>query len=277
MASAMVSLGIATGFERRYGVLKRLGSTPLSRGGLLVAKTATVLALEVVQIAAHRARSASRSAGTCPAGSSPRSACCCSARSRSPGIGMLMAGTLRAEANLAAANGTVPRAAVPRRHGVPARRSCPTALAGRSPSCCPRPRCRRRCAPCSSPQAVPVGRARRARRRGRSPPRSSPPATSAGRNDRRAPALSELSACAVDLTAVGGLSGGSSTADWSRRWLAVEAVADHALGVDEERCRASRARRSAPRPGCRSSPRAAPGTSRRAGARRRAVSAGKSW
>ena len=50
MASAMVSLGIATGFERRYGVLKRLGSTPLSRGGLLVAKTATVLALEVLQI-----------------------------------------------------------------------------------------------------------------------------------------------------------------------------------------------------------------------------------
>src|SRR5436305_2006005 len=41
---------IATGFERRYGVLKRLGSTPLSRGGLLVAKTATVLALEVLQI-----------------------------------------------------------------------------------------------------------------------------------------------------------------------------------------------------------------------------------
>ena len=31
MAAAMVSLGIATGFERRYGVLKRLGSTPLSR------------------------------------------------------------------------------------------------------------------------------------------------------------------------------------------------------------------------------------------------------
>ncbi len=29
MAAAMVSLGIATGFERRYGVLKRLGSTPV--------------------------------------------------------------------------------------------------------------------------------------------------------------------------------------------------------------------------------------------------------
>ena len=50
MASAMVSLGIATGFERRYGVLKRLGSTPLSRGGLLAAKTLNVLAVEVLQV-----------------------------------------------------------------------------------------------------------------------------------------------------------------------------------------------------------------------------------
>src|SRR6478736_3593427 len=50
MAAAMVSLGIATGFERRYGVLKRLGTTPLSRGGLLVAKTATVLGLEILQL-----------------------------------------------------------------------------------------------------------------------------------------------------------------------------------------------------------------------------------
>src|SRR6476660_5400581 len=49
MSTAMVSLGIATGFERRYGVLKRLGSTPLSRGGLLAAKTVNVLIVEVVQ------------------------------------------------------------------------------------------------------------------------------------------------------------------------------------------------------------------------------------
>jgi len=29
MSTSMVSLGIATGFERSYGVLKRLGTTPL--------------------------------------------------------------------------------------------------------------------------------------------------------------------------------------------------------------------------------------------------------
>jgi ABC-2 type transport system permease protein len=49
MSSAMVSLGIATGYERRYGVLKRLGSTPLSRAGLLASKTLNVLVLEVLQ------------------------------------------------------------------------------------------------------------------------------------------------------------------------------------------------------------------------------------
>src|SRR5262249_23109674 len=52
MSAAMVSLGIATGFERRYGVLKRLGATPLSRSGLLVAKTVTILLLEAVQAVA---------------------------------------------------------------------------------------------------------------------------------------------------------------------------------------------------------------------------------
>ena len=42
MSTAFTALAIATGFERRYGVLKRLGSTPLSRAGLLAGKTAAV-------------------------------------------------------------------------------------------------------------------------------------------------------------------------------------------------------------------------------------------
>src|SRR5262249_17332903 len=42
MSSGMVSLGIATGYDRYYGVLKRLGSSPLPRGGLLVAKIVSV-------------------------------------------------------------------------------------------------------------------------------------------------------------------------------------------------------------------------------------------
>src|SRR6266576_3319073 len=50
MSTAMVSLGIATGFERQYGVLKRLGSTPLGRPRLLAAKTVAILAVEALQI-----------------------------------------------------------------------------------------------------------------------------------------------------------------------------------------------------------------------------------
>ena len=47
MSTAMVSLGIATGFERGYGVLKRLGATPLGRPRLLGAKIATIVAIEL--------------------------------------------------------------------------------------------------------------------------------------------------------------------------------------------------------------------------------------
>src|SRR6185437_8244217 len=39
----------AFGLERRYGVLKRLGATPLSRQGLIAAKTVTVIAVELLQ------------------------------------------------------------------------------------------------------------------------------------------------------------------------------------------------------------------------------------
>ncbi len=51
MSTAMVSLGIGTGFERGYHVLKRLGTTPLGRPRLIVAKIGSVIAVEVVQFA----------------------------------------------------------------------------------------------------------------------------------------------------------------------------------------------------------------------------------
>jgi ABC-2 type transport system permease protein len=104
MASAMVSLGIATGFERRYGVLKRLGSTPLSRSGLLVAKTATVLAFEMLQIVLIIAVGAAIG-WSVPGGMLAAVGLLLIGTVAFAGIGLLMAGTLRAEANLAAANG----------------------------------------------------------------------------------------------------------------------------------------------------------------------------
>ncbi len=104
MAAAMVSLGIATGFERRYGVLKRLGSTPLSRAGLLTAKTATVLALELVQVVLVVAVGAAIGWHV-PGGIVPAVGLLLIGTVAFAGIGLFMAGTLRAEANLAAANG----------------------------------------------------------------------------------------------------------------------------------------------------------------------------
>lgn len=50
MGNAMVSLGIGTGFERSYGVLKRLGTTPLGRPRLVAAKTTVVLVTALVQL-----------------------------------------------------------------------------------------------------------------------------------------------------------------------------------------------------------------------------------
>ncbi len=103
MASAMVSLGIATGFERRYGVLKRLGSTPLSRSGLLAAKTVQVLVVEVIQ-AAVIIGTAVALGWHATTGVVPATGLLLIGTIAFAGIGMLMAGTLRAEANLAAAN-----------------------------------------------------------------------------------------------------------------------------------------------------------------------------
>src|SRR2546427_2840749 len=106
MSTGMVSLGIATGFERQYGVLKRLGSTPLGRPALLAAKTAAVLAVEVLQVAVLVAVAAAL--GWSPLRSSSVGAAAVAillATVAFAGLGLLMAGTLRGEMVLAAANG----------------------------------------------------------------------------------------------------------------------------------------------------------------------------
>ena len=103
MSTAFTGQAIGTGFERRYGVLRRLGTTPLSRGGLLVAKTLAVLCVEVIQAALLCTVAAIL--GWSPHGPVAQvlglvllGTACFSA------LGLLMAGTLRAEATLAGAN-----------------------------------------------------------------------------------------------------------------------------------------------------------------------------
>lgn len=104
MSTAMVSLGIATGFERQYLVLKRLGTTPLGRPALLAAKTAAVVAVEVVQVVVLVV--VGRLLGWTPHGR-PLVAvpALVLGTVAFAGLGLLMAGTLKAEVTLAAANG----------------------------------------------------------------------------------------------------------------------------------------------------------------------------
>jgi ABC-2 type transport system permease protein len=109
MSTAMVSLGIATGFERGYGVLKRLGATPLGRPRLLGAKIATVVVVELVQAAVLIG--VGYALGWNPGGhgsnvaSLGAAAAVLLATVAFGGLGLLMAGVLKAEVNLAAANG----------------------------------------------------------------------------------------------------------------------------------------------------------------------------
>ncbi len=50
LSTAFTATAIATGFERRSGVLKFLGATPLARSGLLVGKTTATFAVITVQV-----------------------------------------------------------------------------------------------------------------------------------------------------------------------------------------------------------------------------------
>ncbi|MBT2442387.1 ABC transporter permease [Streptomyces sp. ISL-36] len=103
MSTAFTGQAIATGFERRYGVLKRLGASPLPRWALMTAKTLSVLVTEVLQVALLTA--IALGLGWSPGGN-PVSVFVLLVLGTAAfsGLGLLMAGTLRAEATLAAAN-----------------------------------------------------------------------------------------------------------------------------------------------------------------------------
>jgi ABC-2 type transport system permease protein len=103
MSTAFTGQAIATGYERHYGALKLLGATPLPRWVLVTAKTAGVCAVEVLQVALVLGVGAAL--GWRPHGSALEVLLLVVLGTAAfSGLGLLMAGTLRAEVTLAAAN-----------------------------------------------------------------------------------------------------------------------------------------------------------------------------
>jgi ABC-2 type transport system permease protein len=108
MSTAFTSVAIATGFERRYGVIKLLGASPLPRHGLLLGKALALLNVVALQLVvlvvvglllgweptpAHPVRTLLGLVLAVGLGTAAFAA-----------LGLFVAGVLRAEATLALAN-----------------------------------------------------------------------------------------------------------------------------------------------------------------------------
>ena len=106
LSTSFTSLAIATGFERRYGVLKRLGTSPLPRSGLLAGKILALLLVETVQVAVISVVGLVLGWDPSPglAGLLGAVLAVSLGTAAFASLGLLVAGTLRAEATLALAN-----------------------------------------------------------------------------------------------------------------------------------------------------------------------------
>jgi ABC-2 type transport system permease protein len=106
ISASFTSLAITTGFERRYRVLQRLGATPLPRSGLLAGKALSLLTVEALQLTVIAA--VAGLLGWHPHGGAVTAAAVICfllvGTATFAALGLLMAGTLRAEATLAGAN-----------------------------------------------------------------------------------------------------------------------------------------------------------------------------
>ena len=104
IATGLVAVAIQTAFERKYAVLKRLGGTPLTRGSFLVAKGIAVAVLLLVQTVLVLL------VATIGLGWRPQGGLLLAVpliligAVTATALGLLLAGSLRAEATLAATN-----------------------------------------------------------------------------------------------------------------------------------------------------------------------------
>lgn len=104
MSTAMVSTGISTGFERSYHVLKRLGATPLGRNRLIIAKAGAVAVIEAAQGVLLVALAVTMGWSTTGVSWMSLVLAVVLGTFAFAGVGLCMAGRLRAEVNLAAQN-----------------------------------------------------------------------------------------------------------------------------------------------------------------------------
>jgi ABC-2 type transport system permease protein len=106
MSTAFTSLAIATGFERRYGLIKRLGSSPLPRHGLLLGKVGALLVVELLQVVVVGAVALALGWDPVLKPTSVLGAVLSLLLGTAAfaSLGLFVAGVLRAEATLAAAN-----------------------------------------------------------------------------------------------------------------------------------------------------------------------------
>ena len=104
MSTAFTGQGIATGFDRRYGVLRFLSTTPLGRGGLIAGKVLAVLAVLCVQVVVVGAAALALGWQPTAAGWLPGLALLALGAAAFTALGLLVAGTVRPEATLAITN-----------------------------------------------------------------------------------------------------------------------------------------------------------------------------
>jgi ABC-2 type transport system permease protein len=106
IATSLVNLGIATAYDRHYGVLKRLGGAPVARWQLIAAKLFAVVVIELLQVVLLVAIAAGLLGWRLPPGAPVIYAVVAFVLGTAAfaGLGLAMAGSIRAEATLALAN-----------------------------------------------------------------------------------------------------------------------------------------------------------------------------
>lgn len=104
MASAFTGQGIATGFERQYGVLAYLSTTPLGPAGLILGKALAVLCVVAIQAVVLGGAGLAMGWAPEPSGLIWLAVAMVLGAGAFTALGLLLAGTVRAEATLALTN-----------------------------------------------------------------------------------------------------------------------------------------------------------------------------